>query len=76
MQHVTSNLRVLVYDGKSGVPLYPTDIQKNYDIVVTTYAVLQAELRLSDSNQVNADLHCMLVQMSTLFFIQESHATA
>lgn len=51
-RHIRKNgLRVLVYKGihKAGL-LYPTDLA-SYDLVITTYAVLQSELRFSSDEQ-------------------------
>lgn len=54
-KHVKGNLKVLVYDGYSSSPIYPTNIGM-YDIVITTYNVLQNELRLTESVQVSRDI--------------------
>lgn len=51
-RHVESNLKVLVYEGFSSSPVYPTSLDL-YDIVITTYSVLQNELRLTNSLQVS-----------------------
>ncbi|KAF5302451.1 hypothetical protein FQR65_LT08541 [Abscondita terminalis] len=50
-KHVSADLKMLVYEGSRAVPIYPTQL-KNYDLVLTTYNVLQSELRLSESGQV------------------------
>lgn len=49
--HVKGNIKILQYEGASAVSVYPTDL-KEYDIVLTTYAVLQNELRLTQNGQV------------------------
>lgn len=52
-RHIRQNgLRVLVYKGihKAGL-MYPTDLACNYDVVITTYNVLQSELRFSNDEQ-------------------------
>nr|CAI5818285.1 unnamed protein product [Callosobruchus analis] len=52
-RHIGGSIRVLQYDGCNNMAIYPTQF-KNYDIVVTTYSVLQAELRLTEQfNVVN-----------------------
>ncbi|CAH1988087.1 unnamed protein product [Acanthoscelides obtectus] len=52
-RHIGGGIKVLRYDGCNSMVIYPTDL-KNYDIVVTTYNVLQSELRLTEqSNIVN-----------------------
>uniref|UniRef100_A0A6P7GAB7 E3 ubiquitin-protein ligase SHPRH-like n=1 Tax=Diabrotica virgifera virgifera TaxID=50390 RepID=A0A6P7GAB7_DIAVI len=43
-KHVKGNLRVLQYQGHSVNPVYPTEL-KEYDIVLTTYSMLQHELK-------------------------------
>lgn len=50
-RHIRGNLRVLVYEGYSSSPVYPTSLDM-YDIVITTYSVLQNELRLTERSQV------------------------
>lgn len=45
-------LKVLNYEGYSTTPIYPTALQ-HYDIVITTYNVLQAEMRLTETGQVH-----------------------
>nr|CAH7738160.1 unnamed protein product [Callosobruchus chinensis] len=52
-RHIGGSIRVLQYDGCNSMAIYPTQF-KNYDIVVTTYSVLQSELRLTEQfNVVN-----------------------
>lgn len=51
-KHIQGNLRVLQYDGFSSSPIYPTQLEQ-YDIVITTYSVLQNELRLTENLQVS-----------------------
>ncbi|KAF5299240.1 hypothetical protein FQA39_LY02413 [Lamprigera yunnana] len=48
--HISAGLNVLVYEGSKAVHIYPTKL-KEYDLVLTTYNVLQAELRLCESEQ-------------------------
>ncbi|XP_050307635.1 E3 ubiquitin-protein ligase SHPRH isoform X2 [Anthonomus grandis grandis] len=48
--HLKPGLRILNYEGYSATPVYPTELQ-NYDIVITTYSVLQSELRLTETGQ-------------------------
>lgn len=52
-RHIKGGLRVLQYEGYSATPVYPTQL-KNYDLVITTYNVLKAELRLTECGQVSA----------------------
>ncbi|XP_066137838.1 E3 ubiquitin-protein ligase SHPRH isoform X1 [Euwallacea fornicatus] len=48
--HLKAGLKVLNYEGYSATPVYPTELQ-NYDIVITTYMVLQSEMRLTETTQ-------------------------
>lgn len=48
--HLRSSLKVLNYEGYTATPVYPTELQ-NYDIVITTYAVLQAEMKWTETGQ-------------------------
>ncbi|CAH1134952.1 unnamed protein product [Ceutorhynchus assimilis] len=48
--HLKSGLNVLNYQGNNATPVYPTEFQ-NYDIIITTYNVLQAEMRLTETSQ-------------------------
>ncbi|KAF7281635.1 hypothetical protein GWI33_004494 [Rhynchophorus ferrugineus] len=48
--HLKYGLKVLNYEGYSATPVYPTELQ-HYDIVITTYNVLQAEMRLTETGQ-------------------------
>ncbi|KAI4457698.1 e3 ubiquitin-protein ligase shprh family member [Holotrichia oblita] len=51
-KHINGNLRVFLYEGSHNlVPVYPTKLQQ-YDLVITTYNVLQNELRLSENGQI------------------------
>ncbi|XP_074033441.1 E3 ubiquitin-protein ligase SHPRH isoform X2 [Leptinotarsa decemlineata] len=49
-KHIRGKLKVLQYDGCNLTPVYPTQL-KEYDIVITTYSVLQNELRLTENVQ-------------------------
>ncbi|CAG9815357.1 unnamed protein product [Phaedon cochleariae] len=49
-RHLQGDLKVLQYDGFNATPVYPTQL-KQYHIVVTTYNVLQNELRLTENGQ-------------------------
>ncbi|KAJ8921378.1 hypothetical protein NQ315_002994 [Exocentrus adspersus] len=49
-RHIKGGLRVLQYEGYSATPVYPTKL-KEYDLVITTYNVLKAELRLTECGQ-------------------------
>lgn len=49
-KHISDGLRVLVYEGFSATPIYPKKLLV-YDVVLTTYAVLQAELRLTEGER-------------------------
>ncbi|XP_017783304.1 PREDICTED: E3 ubiquitin-protein ligase SHPRH [Nicrophorus vespilloides] len=49
-KHVESCLTVFIYNGSSELPVYPTDLL-NYDIVLTTYNVLQNDLKLSEVSE-------------------------
>lgn len=51
-KHVKGPLKVFLYDGYSTSPMYPIDFQ-NCHIVITTYSVLQNELRLTENLQVS-----------------------
>lgn len=43
---------MFLYEGSHNlIPVYPTNLQQ-YDLVITTYNVLQNELRLSENGQV------------------------
>lgn len=53
-KHIKGNLKVLVYKGNTVSPIYPTNLKK-YDLVITTYSVLQNELRLTENLQVRYD---------------------
>ncbi|XP_060526176.1 E3 ubiquitin-protein ligase SHPRH isoform X2 [Cylas formicarius] len=49
--HLKPRLKVLRYDGfAAATPIYPTELNK-FDIVVTTYNVLQSELKLTEINK-------------------------
>lgn len=47
-KHVAGRFKILQYDGTCVAPVYPTKLL-DYDLVITTYSVLQSELRLSES---------------------------
>ncbi|XP_057665468.1 E3 ubiquitin-protein ligase SHPRH isoform X2 [Diorhabda carinulata] len=49
-KHIIGNFKVLQYQGFSATPVYPTEL-KEYDVVLTTYNVLQNELRLTENGQ-------------------------
>lgn len=49
-KHVAGDLKVLVYGGSAVTPVYPTELAK-YDIVITTYGVLQTDLRLTEEDK-------------------------
>ncbi|XP_028150030.1 E3 ubiquitin-protein ligase SHPRH isoform X2 [Diabrotica virgifera virgifera] len=49
-KHIKGNLRVLQYQGHSINSVYPTEL-KEYDIVLTTYSVLQHELKLTHTEE-------------------------
>lgn len=51
-KHVGSGISILKYHGSKEVPIYPTKL-RNYDIVITTYSILQNELKLSEANDVS-----------------------
>ncbi|KAL3277364.1 hypothetical protein HHI36_012714 [Cryptolaemus montrouzieri] len=48
--HLNKRLRVLIYKGSNKNPIYPTYLTE-FDIVITTYSVLQHEFRLSKKGQ-------------------------
>ncbi|KAJ8966853.1 hypothetical protein NQ317_006638 [Molorchus minor] len=50
IKNAVGGLRVLQYDGYTASPVYPTQL-KEYDLVITTYSVLKAELRLTENGQ-------------------------
>lgn len=50
-RHIKGGLKVLQYEGYSATPVYPTQLME-YDLVITTYNVLKAELRLTECGQV------------------------
>ncbi|XP_044756394.1 E3 ubiquitin-protein ligase SHPRH [Coccinella septempunctata] len=50
-KHVDKKLKVLVYEGSNKTPVYPTYF-KDFDVVITTYSVLQAEFRLTEKGKV------------------------
>lgn len=49
-KHISGGLRVLIYEGFTSTPIYPKKMLV-YDVVITTYAVLQAELRLTENER-------------------------
>lgn len=49
-KHVAGDFKVLVYGGSAVTPIYPTELAK-YDIVITTYGVLQTDLRLTEEDK-------------------------
>ncbi|KAK9884497.1 hypothetical protein WA026_007338 [Henosepilachna vigintioctopunctata] len=49
-KHVNQKLRVLVYEGSNKNPVYPNYLRE-FDIVITTYSVLQSEFRLTEKGQ-------------------------
>jgi SNF2 family DNA or RNA helicase len=49
-KHIRGDFRVLQYGGSSLTPIYPTELAK-YDVVITTYNVLQSELRLTETEK-------------------------
>ncbi|GJQ74764.1 hypothetical protein Trydic_g21610 [Trypoxylus dichotomus] len=52
LKHIDGVFRVFLYEGGlNRVPVYPKKFLE-YDLVITTYSVLQSELRLSESGQV------------------------
>ncbi|KAG5873727.1 hypothetical protein JTB14_035541 [Gonioctena quinquepunctata] len=57
-RHIKGKLKVLLYEGCSATPVYPTQL-KEYDIVLTTYSVLQNELRLTEHVQLLAPLYTL-----------------
>lgn len=54
-KHIKGNIHVLIYEGYSCSMVYPTDLKK-YNIVITTYNVLQHELPLTGSLTVSISL--------------------
>ncbi|KAJ8932032.1 hypothetical protein NQ314_015005 [Rhamnusium bicolor] len=54
-KHIKGGLKVLQYEGFSATPVYPTQL-KEYDLVITTYKVLKAELCLTENGQILAPL--------------------
>ncbi|KRT78223.1 PHD finger motif containing protein, partial [Oryctes borbonicus] len=51
IKHVDGAFKVFLYEGvQNRIPVYPT-ILLQYDLVITTYTVLQNELRLSENGQ-------------------------
>lgn len=52
-------MKILNYQGSAVTPVYPTHLQ-TYDLVLTTYSVLQADLRLSETGQVIKNTVCIL----------------
>lgn len=53
--HIDKKLKVLVYEGSNKTPVYPTYF-KQFDIVITTYSILQAEFRLTEKVEVSVSL--------------------
>lgn len=51
-KHIRGNFKVLLYEGNPSTPVYPTVLQE-YNVVITTYNVLQNELRLTENVQVS-----------------------
>ncbi|XP_044258765.1 E3 ubiquitin-protein ligase SHPRH [Tribolium madens] len=49
-RHIRGDFKVLQYGGSSVTPVYPTALTK-YDIVITTYNVLQSELKLTETEK-------------------------
>lgn len=49
-KHVAGDFKVLVYGGSAVTPIYPTELAK-YDVVITTYGVLQTDLRLTEEDK-------------------------
>ncbi|RZC37273.1 E3 ubiquitin-protein ligase SHPRH [Asbolus verrucosus] len=50
-KHIKGDFKVLQYRGSSVTPIYPMQLTK-YDVVITTYNVLQSELRLTEQQNV------------------------
>ncbi|CAH0562699.1 unnamed protein product [Brassicogethes aeneus] len=50
VKHISGKFRVLKYDGCRNSSLYPTKLHE-YDLVITTYSVLQTELYLTHNNE-------------------------
>lgn len=50
-KHIGDGLKVLIYEGARATAIYPSKL-KEYDLVLTTYNILQTELRLSETGQV------------------------
>ncbi|KAJ3664999.1 hypothetical protein Zmor_000523 [Zophobas morio] len=55
-KHIKGDLKVLQYGGSSVTPTYPNELTK-YDIVITTYSVLQSELRLTETEKALSFRH-------------------
>uniref|UniRef100_A0A1Y1LAC0 RING-type domain-containing protein n=3 Tax=Photinus pyralis TaxID=7054 RepID=A0A1Y1LAC0_PHOPY len=52
-KHISASMKVLVYEGSKAASIYPAKL-KDYDLVLTTYQVLQAELYFTETKQAPA----------------------
>lgn len=53
--HLQGDFKILNYEGHGVTPVYPMQIL-DFDIIITTYAVLMNELVLTETNQVTIKL--------------------
>lgn len=60
-KHVRGNLKILDYEGSPAAPVYPVDLVK-YDLVITTYGVLNADLKLTYNHEVSYPFYVACMQ--------------
>lgn len=65
-KHISGHLRVLNYQGVNSTPVYPPSLN-DYDIVLTTYTVLQSELKLTKDDKVGSKTFIEAYQLYVYF---------